>query len=165
MIGRQRSLTISNYLDDKVEAIKKVDIDMWSSTMKQDTYRDALLNVTKLWLLSRAYDRVRKPNWAGFFDGLLREYPMNDEGAKQIIQDLTEELEDKIPDVVITSVTAKPDLVNKGWYIGVKSVDTDTNLTTAWSEDQELSVFIGSNATSMETLESSATKQDSIVEH
>lgn len=165
MIGKRSSLALTTFVEDKVEDIKKVDIDIWSPTLKQDTYREALLNTTKLWLLSRSYDRVRKPNWAGFFDGLLREYPMNSEGAAAVERDLLAAIEDKIPDIVITEVKATPDLVNKGWYVYVKSIDTDTNLTTAFAENEALSVFISSDMTNTQTLAYSADKKSTVISH
>lgn len=95
-----------------------------------DSYRDALLNVTKLWLLSSKYDRVRHPDWAGFFDDRLRRYPMNDEGAKQVQVDLTNAILEKVKGVYISNVTAKPLLAERGWDVGVTSADTDTGITT-----------------------------------
>lgn len=99
-----------------------------------DSYRDALLNVTKLWLLSSKYDRVRHPDWAGFFDDRLRRYPMNDEGAKQVQVDLTNAILEKVKGVYISNVTAKPLLAERGWDVGVTSTDTDTGLTTDTQE-------------------------------
>lgn len=165
MIGKKRSLAISTFLEDKIEEIKKVDIDIWKDKLTQVSYRDALLNVTKLWLLSRRYDRVRQPDWAGFFDGLLREYPMTEEGARRVESALSEAINEKIPDIIITSVKAVPDLVKKGWNVYVKTVDTDTNLSTAWAEDQALEVFIASDASSVETLDYAANKQAEVVQH
>lgn len=95
-----------------------------------DSYRDALLNVTKLWLLSSKYDRVRHPDWAGLFDDRLRRYPMNDEGAKQVQVDLTNAILEKVKGVYISNVTAKPLLAERGWDVGVTSADTDTGITT-----------------------------------
>ena len=95
-----------------------------------DSYRDALLNVTKLWLLSSKYDRVRHPDRAGFFDDRLRRYPMNDEGAKQVQVDLTNAILEKVKGVYISNVTAKPLLAERGWDVGVTSADTDTGITT-----------------------------------
>ena len=95
-----------------------------------DSYRDALLNVTKLWLLSSKYDRVRHPDWAGFFDDRLRRYTMNDEGAKQVQVDLTNAILEKVKGVYISNVTAKPLLAERGWDVGVTSADTDTGITT-----------------------------------
>ena len=105
-------------------------------------YRKALLNVTKLWLLSRSYDRIRKPDWAGFFDRLLREYPMNDAGAESIEHRLLEELQEKIPNVVISSVKAVPDLANKGWNVSVKAFDSETNITTEFDDTGDTFVTI-----------------------
>lgn len=111
------------------------------------SYRDSLLNVTKLWLLSRSYDRVRNPSWAGFFDRLLREYPMTEDGARQIESALLTEIGNKIPDVVITEVKAIPDVVNKGWRVSVKSIDTETNISTQFDADSETFVTISDKAT------------------
>lgn len=93
-------------------------------------YRGALLNVTKLWLLSSKYDRVRKPDWAGFFDDRLRRYPMNDEGATQVQNDLKAAIKDKVQDIYISNVTATPLLVERGWDVGVTSIDMSTGVAT-----------------------------------
>lgn len=96
----------------------------------QDTYRDALLNVTKLWLLSGKYDRVRRPEWAGFFEDRLRRYPMTAEGAEQVQSDLLQEIRGKIKDVIITDCVATPNLLEKSWEVAVTSTDTVTQTST-----------------------------------
>lgn len=107
-----------------------------------DSYRDALLNVTKLWLLSRRYDRVRQPDWAGFFDNHLREYKMNDEGAEKVATDLNEAIRGKIEDILITDIVATPHLESRSWDVSVTSTDTQTQLSTFSSTVEEKKVSI-----------------------
>ena len=104
----------------------------------QDTYRDALLNVTKLWLLSGKYDRVRHPEWAGFFEDRLRRYPMSAEGAEQVQNDLLAAIGGKIKDVIISDCVATPNPVDKSWDVAVTSTDTRTQTSTlSMSRDQK----------------------------
>lgn len=108
----------------------------------QDTYRDALLNVTKLWLLSGKYDRVRRPDWAGFFEDRLRRYPMNAEGAVQVQNDLLKEIRGKIKDVIISECIATPNLVDRSWDVAVTSTDTVTQTSTLNMNKTQKSVTI-----------------------
>lgn len=91
-------------------------------------YRDALLNVTKLWLLSSKWDRIRQPNWAGFFDDRCQRFPMTDEGKERLKTELKQAIEDKIEDVIITDVYAEPNLEDRGWEVGVTSIDAETRI-------------------------------------
>lgn len=95
-----------------------------------DSYRDALLNVTKLWLLSGRYDRVRHPNWAGFFDDRLRRYPMNEQGANKIKTDLAEAIKSKIEGIYIDEIEAVPDPVSKSWKVSLASTDLTTQISS-----------------------------------
>lgn len=93
------------------------------------SYRDSLLNVTKLWLLSSRFDRVRHVDWAGFFDDRCRRYQMSNDGAKQLEDDLIKAINTKIKDVIITDVTAKPLLEERGWDVSVVSTDLTTQIS------------------------------------
>lgn len=109
----------------------------------QDSYRDALLNVTKLWLMSSKYDRVRKPDWAGFFDDRLRKYPMTSAGAEQVQTDLAKAIKNKIGSVYISDIKATPLLTERGWDVQVESIDTNTQISTGnTSEDTHIIVSI-----------------------
>lgn len=109
----------------------------------QDSYRDALLNVTKLWLMSSKYDRVRKPDWAGFFDDRLRKYPMTPAGAEQVQTDLAKAINNKIKSVYISDIKATPLLAERGWDVQVESIDTNTQISTGSdSEDTHIVVSI-----------------------
>ena len=68
---RQRRQYINDFIFEKAENIKKVDLDIFKEEFTLDDYRDALLNSVKLFLLSRKGDRIRQPEYAGFFDKLL----------------------------------------------------------------------------------------------
>lgn len=107
-----------------------------------DSYRDALLNVTKLWLLSSKYDRVRHPNWAGFFDDRLRKYPMTEQGAKNVVKDLSNEISGKISNVIATNITVSPNLVERGWEVEIESLDTTNQVSTLNSSKKEKTVLI-----------------------
>mgnify|MGYP006872981779 CR=1 FL=1 len=96
----------------------------------QVSYRNALLNVVKLWLLSHRYDRVRHPNWAGFFDDRLQRFPMTDEGAKMVQEQLQAAVIEKIKDVVISEITAEPKLVDRSWDVGLTALDLQTKIIT-----------------------------------
>lgn len=108
----------------------------------QNSYRDALLNVTKLWLLSGKYDRVRQPHWAGFFDDRLRRYPMNEEGARAVEKDLLQAIHGKIHEVLISDCVAKPNLVERSWDVALTSTDTTTQTSTVNLSQQQKSVTI-----------------------
>lgn len=96
----------------------------------QVSYRPALLNVVRLWLLSRKNDRIRHPGWAGFFDNRLGEYSMDANGAASIAKDLKAAIIDKIENVYISDVSATPLVTQRGWDVQVTSVDTETLITT-----------------------------------
>lgn len=101
------------------------------------SHRDALLNVTKLWLLSSKFDRVRQPDWAGFFDDRLRSYTMDESGARGVEESLKRAIEDKIEDVQITKVVATPKPDQRGWEVAVDSIDTSTLLHTTEATDHK----------------------------
>lgn len=142
MIGNSnnRAIYLNKFLEKKVEEIKKVDIDIFDEDFKIDSYRDSLLNVTKLWLLSGKYDRVRQPNWAGFFDDRLRSYQMNSEGIQKVQEDLLNEIDEKIPDIVITEVIAEPHLEDRGWSVSVTAIDSQTKITTNARDDKKATI-------------------------
>lgn len=116
-------------------ALKIVDI-------PQDTYQDALLNVAKLWLLSGKYDRVRHPDWAGFFDNHLRGYQMNDEGAKKVQEDLSQQIAAKIKDVLISGVEATPLPAERAWEVYVTATDMQTKLSTLSMNKKKASTVV-----------------------
>lgn len=142
MIGssNNRAVYLNRFLEKKVEEIKKVDIDIFDEDFKVDSYRDSLLNVIKLWLLSGKYDRVRQPNWAGFFDDRLRSYQMNSEGVQKVQEDLLNEINEKIPDVAITEVIAEPHLEDRGWSVSVTAIDSQTKIATNARDDKKATI-------------------------
>lgn len=142
MIGsnNNRAIYLNRFLEKKVEDIKKVDIDIFDENFKVDSYRDSLLNVTKLWLLSGKYDRIRQPDWAGFFDDRLRNYSMNSEGAQKVQDDLLAEINEKIPDVAITEVIAEPHLEDRGWSVSVTAIDSQTKIITSAKNDKKATI-------------------------
>lgn len=108
----------------------------------QDSYRDALLNVTKLWLMSSKYDRVRRPNWAGFFDDRLRKYPMTETGAEQIQTDLAQAIKNKIGSVYISDIKATPILNERSWDVQVESTDVNTQISTANKNSKDTHIVV-----------------------
>lgn len=147
-----QTITITTYAPDtRIEtkeffskfSVAKVDhVSGISMDLPIDSYRDALLNVTKLWLLSSRYDRVRQPNWAGFFDDRLRKYPMTTEGARQVVADLGEQIAGKISSVVATSIRAIPKPEERGWEVEIDSMDTTSQVSTMNATKEEKSVVI-----------------------
>lgn len=138
MLGRNRQgQLLTNFVTEKVDKIKKEDINIFQDDFVQDTYDAALLNVTKLWLLSGKWDRIRNPDWAGFFDKRLREYPMNDEGAQQAEKDLRTKIQEKIPDIAVTDVKAIPKLGERGWEVGVDVIDVQTEVSATMTNKRE----------------------------
>lgn len=138
MLGRNRQgQFLTNFVTEKVDKIKKADINIFQDDFVQDTYDAALLNVTKLWLLSGKWDRIRNPDWAGFFDKRLREYPMNDEGAQQAEKDLRTKIQEKIPDIAVTDVKAIPKLGERGWEVGVDVIDVQTEVSATMTNKRE----------------------------
>ena len=138
MLGRNRQgQLLTNFVTEKVDKIKKADINIFQDDFVQDTYDAALLNVTKLWLLSGKWDRIRNPDWAGFFDKRLREYPMNDEGAQQAEKDLRTKIQEKIPDIAVTDVKAIPKLGERGWEVGVDVIDVQTEVSATMTNKRE----------------------------
>lgn len=110
-------------------------------------YREALLNVTKLWLLSSKYDRVRHPDWAGFFDDRLRRYQMSEEGAKKASNELMYAINQKIENVIITEATCKPLPYERAWDVSVVSTDTQTQISLQSIKDlDEAHVKVSENA-------------------
>lgn len=107
-----------------------------------DSYRDALLNVTKLWLVSSKYDRVRRPDWAGFFDDRLRKYQMTEEGAQQVQTDLAAAIKNKIASVYISDIKATPLPTERGWDVSVESTDINTQISTATRDSQDTHVIV-----------------------
>lgn len=87
MISR-RSLDRAEFVQEKIEdsPIKITDIDF--ETGRLLTYSEALVHQYKFWCRSEADDYVRKPGFAGFFDGYLRAYSMDAEGERKVAEDL-----------------------------------------------------------------------------
>lgn len=117
-------------LHRKLEKGSSVDIPV-------DSYQDALLNVTKLWLLSSRFDRVRHADWAGFFDDRLRRYRMDEAGAKKVEDDLIAQMNTKIKDVVVSEVTATPLLQERAWDVSVVATDTTTQMSLKSLQNSE----------------------------
>lgn len=128
---------IKNFVEKRVEQIEKADIDIFSSDLKRDSYAAALLNTTKLWLLSGPYDRVRKPDWAGFFSKLLREYEMTDEGAAKVEKDLRAAVSGKITDVTIVDVKARPNPAGRSWDVNFSAYDSTTGIMSDPIKDND----------------------------
>ena len=121
---------MASTLSDVAENIHAVDFDIFSDSFKLDEYSYCLANVGKLWLMSHQYDRVRYPDWAGFFDHLLREYPMSDTGALQVQQALLKAANNKVDNLLFVEATAEPLLKKEQWNIGVEVVDKTSGLST-----------------------------------
>jgi len=119
---------LKNFAEKTAEDVKKVDINIFPEEFEPVYYSKALLNTLKLWLLSGPYDRVRRPNWAGFFTKLLREYSMDEAGAEEIKTRLQAEIQSKIEGVELTEITATPLLGKKMWEVGVGAIDRDTGV-------------------------------------
>lgn len=134
-------LSQENYLF-KFHILLRSKSEMSVVDVPQNAYRDALLNVTKLWLLSGKYDRVRKPDWAGFFDDRLRRYPMNEAGARKVEEDLLEAISGKIKEVFISDCIATPNLVERSWDVSVTSTDTTTQTSTLGLDRQQKTITI-----------------------
>ena len=150
MVGESRPSTqaqiMQNFAEETVDKVKKVDINIFPEELVPVYYSKALLNVVKLWLLSGPYDRVRRPDWAGFFTKLLREYSMDDAGAKEIESKLRAEIQAKIAGVELTDVTAIPLLGKKMWEVGVGAIDNDTGVFVENTKDNYLIVKVDPNA-------------------
>lgn len=108
----------------------------------QDSYRDALLNVTKLWLLSSKYDRVRRPDWAGFFDNHLRSYQMSEQGAEEVVKDLQSAIAGKISGVLISDCKATPKLKERAWEVELTSTDLSTQMSTLTASREQKMVTV-----------------------
>lgn len=132
----------SNIVEEITERLDSQDIDIFQETLTQDRYSDTLLNLTKLWLLSNRYDRVRRPGWAGFCDDLLRRYPMNEEGAAQCKSDLFTEANKAVPDVKFTEPYAEPQLQTQTWDIGITAVNIQTGMSTAKLKKEQRGITI-----------------------
>lgn len=118
------------------------------------SYQDALLNVTKLWLLSRKYDRVRQPNWGGFFDDRLRRYEMSEAGARKVEEDLIYAAKQKLGSSIISEVHAKPLTVERGWDVSVVATDLSTGISTKSIEDKQESHILVKDDDSITSLKS-----------
>lgn len=131
MLGQdERKQFINSLIEEKVDRIKKVDIDIFSNEFKLDEYRNALHNAVKLFLLSRKGDRIRQPEYGGFFDHLLSEYDMNEEGKAKVEEDLTEVLSKYFEELIIKEVIATPHPESEEWEVGVTVIDPDTGVAT-----------------------------------
>ena len=149
MLGREHvnnhSEFLQRFVEDKVEEIKSVDISIDSGKqMVQTSYGDTVRNVVKCWLLSRKDDRIRQPDWAGFFDDLLQGYDMDDNGKEQVENDLREAFSAAFEgQMMMLDVVATPDPVEKGWNIGVKVIDNKSHLLMDTTNDVDSQVFVG----------------------
>ena len=130
----RHSQVVNDILVRKTERVEKTDADIFTQDLKLDKYSDALMNTVKLWLLSSKWDRIRKPGWAGFFDNRMGRYTMNEDGAAQATQELSEAFKGKIPGVVLSDIHMKPKLVESGWEVGVSAVDTETGVYASYKE-------------------------------
>lgn len=132
MIGQsERRQFINSLIEERVEKIKSVDTDIFSEDFLMDEYRNALHNAVKLFLLSRKGDRIRQPDYGGFFDKLLSEYDMDEEGARKVEDDLRKRLEDYFgEDLIIKEIVATPKPAEEAWLVGVTALDPITGMVT-----------------------------------
>lgn len=148
---------VNNILVKKAERVEKTDTDIFTQDMQIDNYSDALMNTVKLWLLSSKWDRIRKPNWAGFFDGRLEKYPMNEEGAQQATEDLIKAFKGKIAGVELTDIHMKPKLVERGWEVAVSAIDTETGIYADYKKSSNPFILVQKDpnleVTSVNTIE------------
>lgn len=145
MLTKIREDNIENIIIEKAtDNVYISDIDPVSGNIV--TYSAALFNNYKIWLRSQENDYIRRPGFAGFFDGWLRKYPMTEEGARLVESNLVKRtLEAFNGAITLSYVKATPNVNTRIWtvevipmdnYTGMIGRDTNNNNTVYFSVDQ-----------------------------
>ena len=90
----------------------------------------AVANAYRLWLQGSAYDYVRRPHFAGFFDNQLNDrFPFDPSSEDGVAQALREETAQKWPDIQLIDVEVKCRFSQRDWWVRVTIADKNTLLT------------------------------------
>lgn len=141
MISR-RSLDRAEFVQEKIEdsPIKITDIDF--ETGRLLTYSEALVHQYKFWCRSEADDYVRKPGFAGFFDGYLRAYSMDAEGERKVAEDLLAKTREIFGGKLeLAECRAEADLPRRFWKVYVTPVDLISRISGSGT-DEPLTVSV-----------------------
>lgn len=76
-----------------------------------------LVNDLKLWLQSSRGDYYRRWSMGGYFDTNLRRFPLSDEGASDLQEDLQSTIEKQFPTIRIIDINVAPLMQRRGWKV------------------------------------------------
>lgn len=147
MLTRKTGLGVTEqavHIVQKIEEspVKRVELNVDDWTI--DSYSEALFNQYKFWCRSSAFDYIRQPNYAGFFDGWLRSYPMNEDGEKAVAADLIAKTNLAFGDELeLLNVEVKCDRNKRYWTVKVTPRDTKSSLVGKSKDGSNLIGAIG----------------------
>ena len=87
-----------------------------------------LVNDLKMWLQSSKGDYYRRWNMGGYFDTKARQFPLSQEGAEQLQQDLQATIEKQFPSVEILTISVQAMTQRRAWKIGMVVRDRYTGV-------------------------------------
>jgi hypothetical protein len=88
---------------------------------KSPTIKDGavLVNDLKMWLQSSRGDYYRRWTLGGYFDTKARSFPLNDEGAVKLKEDLQLTVEKQFPSVEVINLVVTPIQQRRAWKISM----------------------------------------------
>lgn len=87
-----------------------------------------IVNDLKLWLQSSQGDYYRQWARGGYFDRNMRAFPLSDEGADSLKDDLLATLNTEFPTIAIIDLHVTPSTQRRGWKIKMVVQDTYTGV-------------------------------------
>lgn len=87
-----------------------------------------IVNDLKLWLQSSQGDYYRQWSKGGYFDKKMRAFPLSDQGAKDLKEDLQAVLKKQFPTIEIIDLQVTPATQRRGWKIRMVVRDTYTGV-------------------------------------
>jgi hypothetical protein len=93
---------------------------------------DVIINQLKIWLQSKRYDYIRKPDYAGFFDNQLNDrYPFSPDSEEAIQGDLVSTIETMFPQAEILACEVTCNYNARKWEVGLAVRDRITGVIGA----------------------------------
>jgi hypothetical protein len=87
-----------------------------------------LVNDLKMWLQSSLGDYYRRWSMGGYFDVKARQFPLSDEGAELLQQDLQATIEKQFPTIEVLSISVQALMQRRAWKIAMIVKDKYTGV-------------------------------------
>jgi hypothetical protein len=103
-------------------------------TTRSTIMRDerAITNAYRLWLQSKKWDYIRKPNFGGFFDNNLNDrFVFSPDSEEDVKKALIEETRMRWPDLQVIDCNVKCLFSKRAWHVQVIIRDKNTGLIDA----------------------------------